>query len=244
MCGAGAPPVVFDFDFLPPLRALFFLSFLPSACALGCNLSLLWSCSVLRLSCHGLGFHTYRRLWFCGIDTGVPALRTVRRVGQPYRGCCLRDRREVAVGHISSGTLQLRAEWSGVAWLIELGIVGGPRLHGPTFAQADFSVKVGCHIEKLKLWKSLEYRIRKRSNCPPGFVQRDDECNGDATSIERRTTPASQFVSLFCQEKSVVFQVIQSLGGLLSTNDQQASTIPQIPVGSSRSRGTSSRRSA
>ena len=29
MCGAGAPPVVFDFDFLPPLRALFFLSFIP-----------------------------------------------------------------------------------------------------------------------------------------------------------------------------------------------------------------------
>ena len=44
--------------------------------------------------------------------------------------------------------------------LIGLGIVGGPRLHGPTFAQGDFSVKVMRHIAKLKLWKSLERRIR------------------------------------------------------------------------------------
>jgi len=42
---------------------------------------------------------------------------------------------------------------------------------------------------------------------------------------------ASQFVSLFCQETSVVFPVIKSPGDLLSTNDRQESTIPQIPVG-------------
>jgi hypothetical protein len=60
-------------------------------------------------------------------------------------------------------------EWSGVAGLVGLGIGGGPRLHGPTFAQGDFSVKVIRHIVKLKLWKSLGREIRRASLMLPIF---------------------------------------------------------------------------
>jgi len=65
-----------------------------------------------------------------------------------------------AQGNCGLGWGFLLWEWSGVDGSIGLGIDGGPRLHGPTFAQGNFSVKVVRHIEKLKLWKSLEHRTR------------------------------------------------------------------------------------
>jgi len=69
-----------------------------------------------------------------------------------------------------------------VVGLIGLGIVGGPRSHGPTFAQGDFSVKVMRHIAKLKLWKSLERRIRVRLY---RFLSGgDDECNEDVSPTD------------------------------------------------------------
>src|SRR5215831_6479409 len=66
------PPAAFGFDFLPPLPGLCSSSCsLPSACALGCILSLLRSWRGLAfcyprfaLGYHRLGFHVYRGLWF------------------------------------------------------------------------------------------------------------------------------------------------------------------------------------
>ena len=46
--------------------------------------------------------------------------------------------------------LGLRGGLSGMG----LGVSGGTWGHRPTFAQVDFSVKVTCHKEKIKLWKT------------------------------------------------------------------------------------------
>jgi len=37
---------------------------------------------------------------------------------------------------------------------VQLRVIGGTWRHGPRFTQGDFSVKVRCHKEEIKLWKT------------------------------------------------------------------------------------------